>query len=133
MALTQAIRDKVESWRDLLAPKIVSRQNAYFAAHGRYWQGILTPSGIPADAADTAPESSVHPSDQLETWLDFLGVDLPSTFPCSLRIDAYNGPLGHGYTVTAYVGSQGEPWTRTWEVGPEDWRAQTWHRLGSQG
>lgn len=129
MALLAATRQKVEDWRDAIAAAIVSRQSAYFVAHGRYWQGLRTPVARPVEAADTTPDLTLKPHDQAERWSDFLSGLAVTTIPCSLRIDVYDGPLGHGYTVSVEVVSGGDVWRRTYNVGPETWRVVTWHRL----
>ena len=129
MPISPATRDKIETFRDAFAAIIVPKQNAYFATHGRYWQGVIMPTTLPVEGADTDPDGSVKPTDQAESWADFFGVDLPAKFPCRLRIDAYNGPEGQGYTVTALVSSNSNTWCRIWNVGPQSWRARTWHQL----
>jgi hypothetical protein len=129
VALLEATRTKVEAWRYSVAAAIASRQNAYLAAHGRYWQGILTPVAVPVEAADTVPDLTLRPTDQMERWSDFLSGLTVTTIPCSIRIDVYDGPLGQGYTVTVEVVSESSVWIRTYHVGPEDWRVRPWTRI----
>jgi hypothetical protein len=128
MPLPDALRIRLEDVVDALKTKVVSRQNTYFAVHGRYWQGARILSVTP-DGTETAVDGTRKPSDQNENWSDFLGVDLPATLPVALRIDTYDGPQGKGYTVTAEVTYNAKTWARTWNVGPETWRAVAWHQI----
>lgn len=130
MPLPDALRTRLEDVIDALKTKVVSRQNTYFANHGRYWQGVRTLSlGSVPDGTETAVDGSLKPSDQAETWADFLGVDLPGTLPVALWIDAYDGPQGKGYVVTAEVTYNSKVWSRSWNVGPETWRSVAWHEV----
>jgi len=109
-------------------------QALYFATRGRYWQGIITPD-TPPDELTTAkaPVLTKKPTDQAESWADeFKGVDvLPATWPAQMQVDVYEGPKGHGYTVTLYCLEGGKKQKRTWNYGPEDWRQdKDWVTLG---
>jgi len=128
MATLAEIRAAAEQFRDDHASKFVRRQNAYFAAHGRYWQGIATPALIPDDGASRSPDLSTKPHDQAETWADsFTGADaLPASWPVRMSVDVYNGPSGHGWSVTVLVSKAGTTYMRTWNVGPEIYRETGW-------
>jgi len=127
MTLAQ-IQAQINNWRDTYAPRIISKQEAYLAAHGRYWQGILTPSAPPDDGASVAADWTRRPTDQLDRWADvFAAADaLPANIPAQIRVDVYSGPGGHGWTVTLIATKNGHTYYRTWNVGPETWRAQPW-------
>jgi hypothetical protein len=121
MATIAQIRSVVETLKDAVGPVLVRRQNHYFEAHGRYWQGILTPSMPPDDGADCAPDWTCKPTDQAESWADrFSGLDaLPATMKAQLRVDAYDGPLGTGWSVSLRFQKAGKTYERTWAFGPE--------------
>lgn len=88
---------------------IASAQATYFGTYGKYWQGLLSHSTLPADGVTVAADniSGVYPTDQQITWATF-GVT-PGTIPAAVRVSAYQTPTGHGYTVTKlflYAGQQ---------------------------
>lgn len=122
------IKTAIENFRDAHAAKIVAKQEAYLAAHGTYWQGIITPATPSDDGASLAADYTLKPTDQPTSWADvFSGVDaLPANIPAQARMDVYNGPLGKGWTITLLGTKNGVLYWRTWAVGPETWRAQDW-------
>lgn len=126
-ATVAQIRAAIENFRDTHAAKIVARQEAYLAAKGRYWQGIITPAVPPDDGASVVPDYTRLPTDQAESWADvFSGLGaLPSTVPAQISVDVYDGPLGKGWTLTVVATKAGVRYWRTWSVGPED-RATNW-------
>jgi len=122
MATLAEIRTLVDNWKDTIGPKIVNRQNAYFATHGRYWQGIVTPGVRPDDGGSVVPNYTFKPTDQATSWADhFSGANaLPGSIPAQIAIDVYDGPLGKGYTITLFITKAGRLYARTWNVGPEN-------------
>lgn len=129
MATLSQIKTAIENWRSTYGPKIVARQEAYAANHsGRYWQGSITPSIPPDDGASMVADYTKRPTDQVERWADiFKAADaLPMSIPCQIQVDVYDGPLGTGWTVTLSGTKNGTRYSRTWNVGPEKWRAADW-------
>lgn len=126
-ATVDQIRAAIENFRDTHAAKIVARQEAYLAAKGRYWQGVITPAVSPDNGAFVTPDYTRRPTDQAERWSTvFSGPDaLPSTVPAQISVDVYDGPLGKGWTLTVVATKAGVRYWRTWSVGPED-RATNW-------
>lgn len=123
------IRQKAD---DALAPLWVSirnRQGVYAANHGgRYWQGLRTHAVCPADGNDVAPDRlAVKPSDIDLDWTQ-TGLTMPAVLCFTIRVDAYDGPFGRGFTGTAEVTINGNVWERTANDGPEPWRAHNWRR-----
>jgi hypothetical protein len=99
---------------------IAQEQTAYYLSHGRYFQGLSTHSEPPSDGlASTAELANSKPTDQAESWLDWLKQKMPTTLPYAMRIDVYDGPRGHGYTITFQVVIEGINYTRQEHVGPE--------------
>lgn len=127
------IRNAINSrLADLWTNQIVPRQAAYFAVHGRYWQGLAF-NALPANAnnanpgiAETACDHTKKPSDQAHDW-SAAGVAAGSTWPAQLRVDVYSGPLGHGYVCVARVRWNGSVYERSHNMGPETFRTQDWH------
>jgi len=125
MPTLNQVRTKVDNWAATAwTDFIVPRQELYFAAHGHYFQGLVTHTRIPsADLLVYHPELGdqldLSPTDQPTTWNDmFPEVDVPLDF--ALKCDVYDGPLGSGYWVTLYVGYQGDVYKRVKGHGPED-------------
>jgi hypothetical protein len=122
---------------NLWTNQVVPRQNAFFAAHGRYWQGLVTSdlldlpnnpdSGDPG-VLETVPLVLRHPTDQPETWTD-AGINLGATIPMALEIHTYDGPLGKGYVGYVWARWAGELYMRCQNFGPETWRTLAWHRV----
>jgi hypothetical protein len=128
------VRTKVDNW---LAPRwqvVQDRQAAYFAANGRYWQGLRThtfdleyTSTVDAEAQADALDSA--PTDQIENWLAVFPEFGVTPIPAVLIVDVYDGPLGHGYVAQLWVKFNGNIYTRSAQVGPEDWRAAGWQQV----
>lgn len=130
MALTLAqARTKVDTFLADHWPTVLARQETYFAAHGRYWQGLRAFTIPPVQAEDATPDClSSHPADQAETWLDVFP-DLPAQWPASVRCDVYDGPSGMGYVVTVRGTLNGVTWERSRNVGPLTERTAAWHQV----
>jgi len=120
MATLTQIRNAIDARLKSLWPVVQARQDAYFAAHGHYWQGLRTHTLHPADGNETLPDvGDKTPSDQPTAWP---GTLIASPIPMSLQIDVYDGPRGKGYVATVRVGYNGKVYERAAQVGPEtDW------------
>lgn len=88
------------------------------AVRNRYWQGIRNPVVIPADGLKIAPDLTLRPSYQPESWAD-LGVALPATSEVSLEITQYVSPTGPGWALAVTVVYNGRVWQRSRAIGPE--------------
>lgn len=133
-ATLASARLKVDTWLTNIWPTITSRQATYYAANGRYWQGLLSCTGTNAipnftaasDGDAQADNLSSKPHYQAESIADVFpslsGISLPAAFLC----DQYRGPLGDGYVVTVFVRFNGTIYTRSKTVGPETWRDAVW-------
>lgn len=119
MALTLVqIRNKADAILAPLAAAIQARQDVWILTHANYWQGQRTPSSVPADGADVAPDAQAKPSGADDaSWSDF-AVSLPATVSALLAVDNHSGPLGKGYTMSATVTFQGRTFYRSLGVGP---------------
>jgi hypothetical protein len=129
VALTPAqIRQQVDDALTAAWAAIQSREDSYATAHsGRYWQGLLSHTAIPADGATATPDVGIRtPTDQPTVW----PVGIRSTaLPCAIQIDCYDGPQGPGYQATVYVLISGNVWSRTAQVGPETYRVHGWSQV----
>lgn len=116
-------------WTNQIQPK----QAAFLAARGKYWQGIRTtvltalPNNLTADGttAEVVPDTSVHPTDQAETWAD-ANISLGATIPMALEIHTYDGLGGMGYVGIVYVKVNGTTYVRAQNNGPQTWRTFAW-------
>lgn len=108
-------------WTAHIAPK----QAAYFAARGRYWQGLVT-SEIPEDGAEAVANYTSRPTDQVETWADIFGAALGASLPVALAVDVYEGPQGHGFIARVWIRYAGTIYTKAQNHGPESWRTANW-------
>lgn len=118
------VRTQVDTATDAFLPVLVARQDAYFLAHGRYWQGLETPNPTPTGGTNRAQSLTRKPTDQTESWADE-GHSFPSR-SFSVTVDVYDGPRGQGYTLTGQFFDAGLLWRRVINVGPETEREQAW-------
>ena len=123
-----------------LLADLATFQAAYFTEHGRYWQGLSTHGAVPdensakaADKLDRAPQdrrykvllsvdkdgNPLYETREDDTWRD-TGINVPAV--CAVSVSDYNGPLGHGYVVTAEIKVGTETVTVVRPFGPETYR-----------
>lgn len=126
----QALASEIEDAVTSRAAAARARQDAYFAVHGRYWQGIRWV--VPVEGADGDVDFTRHPTDQAATWTDF-GWTLPASLKFALSIDVYNGPQGHGWSATAYVVLGSRVYGRTWHGDGAENRAAGWRDMTGPG
>lgn len=93
-----------------------SRQAAFFAGYGRYFQGLPLTSGVPADG-ERLPidQGGAMPTDQPVPWPV---EELPPTLPAQIAINVYESSAGHGYTVLMRHMWAGTTWRRTIDYSP---------------
>lgn len=92
---------------------IGTRQTDYLAAHGRYYQGILT--GLPENGNAAVPDRTKKPTDQAEDWVAF-GITLPNGNGASVigyGFDAYTA----GYVAFGEIKIAGQTWRRQTDFG----------------
>lgn len=121
-AISPELKTNLDKFQADHAAKIAAVQDAYFATHGRYWQGIENPDTPPDElTAVKSPDLTKRPTDQAEKWDDVFksALALPATWPASLRVDVYDGPRGKGWTLTLTCKEGGKLQVRTWNWGPE--------------
>ena len=124
------IRNRVDDW---LADKWVNvirpRQDAYFAAHNRYFQGLTTHNAVPDSGTDWAqviPDNlGAKPSDQAETWADVFPEIPDVPIDCAIAFDVYDGPQGKGFVGHVWAARNGTIYHRAKGFGSEQ-RDQDW-------
>ncbi len=130
MPIPAGLKARIDGRLNLLMTHLEARQDIYFTAHGRYFQGIRTHAVLPKGEIDeeTPPNPRVKPTDQAEDW-DGAGIILPAKMPFALTIDVYDGPRGKGWSVRTEVEHQGREFARQVGFGPDaadhtfDWKA----------
>lgn len=124
MATPAQIRQAVDDRLAALWTAIQNKEAAYYAANGKYWQGLRTMSAIPADGATALPDiGTATPTDQPDPWPAALR---QVAMEMALQIDVYDGPSGVGYVATVSVRINSRVWERAAQVGPETWRQHGW-------
>lgn len=99
---------------------------------GYYFQGLWTHSTdveqTDALDGDEIPDQlNQTPTDQTHDWTDLIQNAFDALpFPARLKIDCYEGPLGHGWVAVLHVKYQGNIYVRSKQVGPEEWRTHDW-------
>ncbi len=112
----QSRQRRADTMLDNLWAHIQTREADYFATHGQYFQGLLTPRNI--RNSDGPTDLGRRPHDQAESWAD-AGFVLPVSVPASIEIHVYDGPRGQGYTAILHYKSGGKEFTKARSVGPE--------------
>jgi hypothetical protein len=132
MATLAQLRTRVDAWLEDKWPTVVARQQNFFANRGRYWQGLITHSLIPAhtnavDGDAIADRLNQSPTDQFENWVAVFPEWVIENLPCALKCDTYDGPQGKGYCATIFIRYAGTLYSRSRNVGPESYRTEAWH------
>lgn len=132
MATLSEVRDTINDWLADRWSIVTTRQDAYYAAHGVYFQGILTHLVPPEytallTGAIEPGNLDANPTDQIYSWDDFMPELRDVSMPCALRFDVYQGPLGDGYVATVFVAYNGYIYARSHNTGPETWRSVDWY------
>ena len=135
MPIPSGLKAKIDGRVSLMLTHLEARQEAYIAAHGRYFQGIRTHAVLPKGEIDeeTPPNSRVKPTDQAEDW-DDVGIVLPANMPMALAIDVYESsdripdetqPRGfrlepyHGWSIRVEIEHLGRAFARQIGFGPD--------------
>jgi hypothetical protein len=109
-----------------LMNQVSDKAEGFLAAHGWYFQGIVT-GPLPIDGALVTPDTNNRPSYQLDNWNTY-GVSFPAKIPCTVAIDNYYGPLGKDFALRIGVSLDGVPYLKTvaykgTEAKTTDWTA----------
>jgi len=125
------LRNRVDTWLTNKFPILNNKQDAYFLTHSNYFQGLMTHSSIPAHTtttvADTvADQLALHPTDQLENWLD-VSLLAGENLAGAILIDVFENATGKGWIVSVYVKHNGVTYRRIKAVKGEIHRDMDWH------
>jgi hypothetical protein len=108
MATLIQVRDKANAKLATFWSGLQTRQDAYFAKHGKYFQ-LLAGSDLTLDGADTAfnvvsPSDETHVVDIDTAWTD--------TVPFRIEIHDWVGPNGKGYKGIVTINFEGTLYRR---------------------
>jgi hypothetical protein len=122
-AIMNAIdRDVADRWPDL-----IEAQQLQWQRHGRMMQLFDSHSYIPANgSADLPDQLWARPTYQSENWLSTNVISPLDGLPYTARVDAYEAPRGPGFVLVVQVVLEGQTYSRSWQYGPEQWRAHDW-------
>jgi hypothetical protein len=93
------LRDKADTKLATLWSVLVTKEDAYFAKHGRYFGFNWSPSTEVVDGVDT--DFVLNPPSR---FFEAADVSFPATkVPFQIQIICHDGPLGKGFTATVRV------------------------------
>lgn len=112
-------------------PILITKQNAYLAANGKYWQGLITHSTPVTHTLNllgdkTADRLNTAPTDQAERWLDFIPEWSGIILPCRFIVHTYNGPPGKGWSLRIETNYGPERWRRVRHFGVVPFTEAIW-------
>ena len=128
--LTQ-VRNRVDQFITDRLAVFSARQENFRTNRGRYWQGLLTHTNVPAhtnsaDGDSIADRLIQSPTDQLENWVTVFPEWSGESIPCALSVDVYDGPLGAGWILIIFIRYNGQLYRRAFNVGPDSSRSNPW-------
>ena len=100
---------------------IIAHQNAYFAQHNKYFQGLPSDTVVRDISLSLKRfNRQTQPTDQEETWEEFglRDISVRGTY----RVNVYDGPAGQGYVMTVSIAYGTDVYSLSRNVGSETWR-----------
>jgi hypothetical protein len=105
MATLQEIKTKVDSKLSDFWPKLVAKQDAYFAKHGKYFQKLITSpvvDGVDTDYVAIEPSDEKHSADADFTYANQLPFQVSidewmlgdtAGWSATIRVELFNGDI----------------------------------------
>jgi len=126
------VRTRVDDWLAARWVILRDRQIAYYNTHGRYFQGLVTHTNLPAHLTAAFADAigdrlAAHPTDSPHDWTALLPEIAGLAIPAAIVIDNYGGPEGQGFVATIWCRYNGTIYSRSQNYGPETWRTVGWH------
>lgn len=103
------VRNKADAKLADIWPKLVQKQNAYYAKNGKYFQLLVSPVLQPDDGTDS-PFTARYPSD--EKFIKDVDVAWAETVPFQIEVDEWVGPDGAGFKAMVTVRVNGSYYRR---------------------
>jgi len=109
MATLKQVRDKADAKLAQFWSALQTKQAAYYAKHGKYFQLMVT-GGRGVDQGEEYDFVLRHPSDEPHA----IDVDFPWTdkLPFEIQVDEWVGPNGEGYKAQVWVDYNGTIYSR---------------------
>ncbi len=123
------VKGAADGRKAVLDPTLVDKQNQYFIAHGKYFQGLAWSPSPATDGDTVTPNLALRPSYQLENWATAFPGVFSATEPSQMYITQYVGPKGKGYVVCMRVKASPDVFERCDNFGPEKTRTTPWTKL----
>lgn len=123
MPTLNQVRTRCDDFLSQRWPGFLAAQESFLALHGRYWQGLIThsipPNHTTSATNDVLPDLLARrPTDQSETWEDFLPSLIGVSHPVALVVDVYEVAAGHGFAASLFVRYNGNMYRRVQAHGP---------------
>lgn len=126
MATLAQIRTKVDNFlTDLWVNKIIPKEEAYFALHGRYAQVLISPENVLADDVEGAFIKRLPSDEQFPADFEFT---IATPIPASIEIHTHDRGDEHGFTAHVWIQVLGKTYHRSknFSFGSQD---QAWHEF----
>lgn len=125
-------KNTVDAWVGARLPAFQATQEAWKAAKGQYFQGLVTHMTLPTNDGTAPPDNlSAHPTDNPALWNDFLTfgsppIVIPPAMPAALIFNVYESPLGWGWECRSEFIYGTKKYSKVWNTGPETFRNTDW-------
>jgi len=119
MTLTE-LRDKADAKLATFWSALVTKQNAYYAKHGKFFQLLVSPENPVVDGADSDFTTRSPSDERFAVDVDFTWTE---KIPFNITVDEWVGTGGNGFKATVVVQlPNGDQYTRsrTYEPQPDD-------------
>jgi len=113
----QELRDKADAKLVQFWQLLQTKQDAYFAKHGKYFQLLISPEspvldGVDSDFSVRLVEENTYTADVNFSWSDKI--------PFQIEVDAQTDGTNHSYLASVVVVYNGQAYKRTRTSGNED-------------
>ncbi|MBL0320274.1 MAG: hypothetical protein IPP74_13440 [Alphaproteobacteria bacterium] len=130
MGSLNELTEKVDHWFSGFEVEFTKKQDAFFSAHKRYWQGLSTHSEVPDQrsdrAGDTTADRLTAATTEGDKWQDFMATIGETPLAASVTCNTYKSPEGDGYEIVLFFKYEGVLYTRVINYGPERSRDKNW-------
>ena len=124
-------KTKINAWLAIFWVEFAAKQETYFQAHGKYFQGLYTHTLETGDSDSEADDLDNAPSDQAgQSWRSFMASALEGvSLPCRFRCDVYELHGQWGYVLTVQVKIAGKVYERSKNFGWDTGRTKAWAQI----
>lgn len=120
------IKADADAVREALKDAFIAKQSAYYAAHGEYWQGLISHTVPPKDGNKLTPDNvDAAPSDRPGRSWNYINqtfgtpIDLPP-LNCTIRVNVLgDSPDNHAFQTVYTIEAGGEIEVKA-DIHPDD-------------